>query len=91
MFLSKALLRYLSLAVPEAGTGVTFKRVTLAQRNSASTQRSVSVQGLKHLCISNTYIYVIHMWIERFNGVETHSGVFVKGRVIHTHKLARVH
>lgn len=59
MFLSKALLRYLSLAVPEAGTGVTFKRVTLAQRNSASTQRSVSVQGLKHLCISNTYIYIL--------------------------------
>lgn len=57
MFLSKFAPLYLSLAGPETVTGVTFKRITLVQRNSASTQMTVSTQGLKHLCVSKIHIY----------------------------------
>lgn len=53
-FLSKAVLLYLSLAGRE--TGMTFKRITLALRNPASTQKTISIHGLKHLCISKKYI-----------------------------------
>lgn len=46
-----------SLAVPETVTGLTFKRITIPQRNSASTQMTVSVHGLKHLYLSKIHVY----------------------------------
>lgn len=71
MIPSKVLLLYLSLAVCETVTGMTFTRITLAERNSA--QMTVSAQGLKHLCISKIHIDIVHMWVERFIRVKTHS------------------